>query len=263
MLRGEGAGSDTLTGAMSSAQAPADTPDEEAAATSTADIDGDARRSERQQTQDNKTSAATVMLLVRHGQTPTTGTVLPGRAPGLHLSPQGQAQAEAVAERLATLGRVSAVYASPMERTIETATPIARACGLRVRKNQGLIECDFGRWTGHKLQQLRQRKEWATVQNHPSAFRFPGGEAFTEMQARALDATAVIAARHKGQTVVAVSHADVIKAVAAAAAGTPLDLFQRIVVSPCSVTAVVYAPTGPVVLTINNTGNDLAALQPS
>ena len=210
-----------------------------------------------------KPPAATVVLLVRHGQTPTTGAVLPGRAPGLHLSPDGVAQAERVAGRLASLGRVSALYASPMERTLETAKPIAGACGLRTRKNPGLIECDFGRWTGRKLQTLRRRRDWATVQRNPSGFRFPGGESFAEMQARALDAVTAIAARHRGQTVVAVSHADVIKAVVASATGTPLDLFQRIVVSPCSVTAIAYAPEGPIVLTVNNTGDDLAALRPS
>ena len=203
---------------------------------------------------------AAVVLFVRHGQTPTTGTVLPGRAPGLHLSPEGVEQAGRVAERLAGLDRVRAVYASPMERTVETAAPIARACGLRVRRSPGLIECDFGRWTGRKLKNLSRRKEWATVQRHPSGFRFPGGESFAEMQARALDAAAAICARHAGETVVAVSHADVIKAVAASAAGTPLDLFQRIVISPCSVTAVAYHPAGPMLLTVNNTGDDLRGL---
>ena len=207
--------------------------------------------------------AAAVILFVRHGQTPTTGSVLPGRAPGLHLSPEGAEQARRVAERVARLDRVKAVYASPMERTVETATPIARACKLRVRGSPGLVECDFGRWTGRKLQNLRRRKEWTTVQRHPSGFRFPGGESFAEMQARALDAVAAITARHSGETVVAVSHADVIKAVAAAAAGTPLDLFQRIVISPCSITAIAYHAAGPMLLTMNNTGEDLGSLRPS
>ena len=141
----------------------------------------------------------TVVLFVRHGQTPTTGSVLPGRAPGLHLSTEGVEQARRVGERLAGLGRIKAVYASPMERTVETAGPIARACKLRVRRSPGLVECDFGRWTGRKLQNLRRRKDWTTVQRHPSGFRFPGGESFAEMQARALDAVAAICARHSGE----------------------------------------------------------------
>ena len=70
----------------------------------------------------------TLLLLVRHGETPTTGTVLPGRAPGLHLSDRGRAQAERVAERLAGLS-VDALYSSPLERACETAEPTAARTG--------------------------------------------------------------------------------------------------------------------------------------
>ena len=211
-----------------------------------------------------KTSGApTLILFVRHGQTPTTGSTLPGRAPGLHLAEEGTAQAQTAAERIGELGRVKAIYASPMERTRETAAPIAKACGLRVRRHAGLIECDFGDWTGRKLGQLRRRKEWRTVQRYPSGFRFPGGESFAEMQSRALGAVHELVARHPGETIVAVSHADVIKAIVASAAGTHLDLFQRIVISPCSVSAILYSAEGPVVLAVNNTGDDLRTLAPS
>lgn len=205
----------------------------------------------------------TLALFVRHGQTPTTGASLPGRAPGLHLAEAGVAQADAAAARIGALGSVSAVYSSPMERTRETAAPIARACKLRVRKAPGLIECDFGDWTGRKLAQLRKRREWRTVQRYPSGFRFPGGESFAEMQSRAVDTVHDLVAAHPGQTIVAVSHADVIKAIVAAATGTHLDLFQRIVVSPCSITAVLYTSEGPIVLTVNSTGDDLSTLVPS
>lgn len=205
----------------------------------------------------------TLVLFVRHGQTPTTGASLPGRAPGLHLSDAGIAQAGVAADRIAALPGIAAVYASPMERTRETAAPIARACKLRVRRAQGLIECDFGDWTGKKLAQLRKRPEWRTVQRYPSGFRFPGGESFAEMQSRAIDTVHELVATHPGQTIVAVSHADVIKAVVAAATGTHLDLFQRIVVSPCSVSAILYSSEGPIVLTVNSTGDDLSTLAPS
>ncbi len=205
----------------------------------------------------------TLVLFVRHGQTPSTGASLPGRAPGLHLAEQGLIQAEAAAARISAVGSVAAVYASPMERTRETAQPIARAHKLRVRQAKGLIECDFGTWTGRKLAQLRKLESWRTVQRYPSGFRFPGGESFTEMQARAMDATLQLVADHPGETIVAVSHADVIKAVVAAAAGTHLDLFQRIVISPCSITAILYTGEGPIVLTVNSTGDDLSSLRPS
>lgn len=208
--------------------------------------------------------APTLVLLVRHGQTPTTGTTLPGRAPGLHLSAKGIEQAAAVAERIRPLDkRVSAIYASPLERTQETAQPIAKATRKRVRTEAGLLECDFGRWTGEKLKDLSKLREWKTVQQYPSGFRFPKGESFAEMQARMTGALDRLVARHPGGTVVAVSHADPIKAAVAQALGTHLDLFQRIVISPCSVTAILYTTTGPMVLSVNSTGGDLASLAPS
>ena len=205
----------------------------------------------------------TVVLFVRHGQTPTTGKKLPGRAPGLHLAPTGLAQAQAAGERIASMGTVRAVYASPMERAQETAAPIAKSCGLRVRTHKGLIEADFGAWTGKNLSSLRKLPEWQSVQRYPSGFRFPKGESFSEMQTRMTGAVADLVARHPGETIVAVSHADTIKAAMADAAGTPLDLFQRIVVSPCSVSVVMYTPTGPIVLSVNSTGDDLSTLVPS
>jgi len=205
----------------------------------------------------------TLVLLVRHGQTPTTGKVLPGRAPGLHLADKGLQQAETVAQRIALLQsdkrKVAAIYASPLERTQETAAPIAKALGLRVRRHQGLLEADFGSWTGAELKKLYKLPEWRTVQRNPSGFRFPGGESFTEMQTRICGAIDKLRVAHPGETVVAVSHADPIKAAVAHAMGTHLDLFQRIVVSPCSVSAVLYGVDGPVVLAVNSTG-DLSAL---
>jgi probable phosphoglycerate mutase len=209
------------------------------------------------------TARPTLVLLVRHGRTPSTGRVLPGRARGLHLSEAGRAEAEAVATRIAALRRVHAVYASPLERTRETAAPIARAVGRRVRVDRGLLECDFGNWTGRRLRALMRRPEWATVQRAPSTFRFPDGESFTEMQARMVGALERIRRAHPGGVVVCVSHADPIKAAVAHALGTHLDLFQRIVVSTCSVTAISYSAWGPTVLTVNSTGGTLAELAPS
>jgi probable phosphoglycerate mutase len=205
----------------------------------------------------------TLLLLVRHGQTPTTGTVLPGRAPGLHLSDQGREQARAAAERIAALPKVDAIYTSPLERTRETAAPIAAARSMRAGVDRNLVECDFGEWTGRELKALAKLPEWTTVQRYPSGFRFPGGESFVEMQHRMVGALHTYAARHPGGVVVAVSHADPIKAAVAHALGTHLDLFQRIVISPCSVSAVSYGPEGPIVLTVNSTGDDLRSLAPS
>jgi probable phosphomutase (TIGR03848 family) len=203
------------------------------------------------------------VLFVRHGRTPTTGATLPGRAKGLHLADAGREQANAVATGLAELAKVDAVYASPLERTRETAAPIAAARGLKVQIDRGLLECDFGDWTGKALKDLMKLPEWATVQRYPSGFRFPNGESFHEMQLRITGAVRNLAARHPGGVIVAVSHADPIKAAVADALGTHLDLFQRIVISPCSVTAVAYGAGGPAVLTVNHTTGSLADLKVS
>jgi probable phosphoglycerate mutase len=216
---------------------------------------------------------------VRHGTTPTTGKELPGRAPGLHLSEDGRRQADDVAARILALARppapegasgngagagaagaarkglpVAAVYASPLERTRETAAPIAAALGLDVRADEGLLELDIGEWTGMELKAAVKRPEWATVQRYPSGFTFPGGESFQAMQTRVLAALDRMRAAHPGKAVVAVSHADPIRAVVAHAMGSHLDMFQRVVVSPCSLTAIVFGAGGPTVLTVNATG---------
>jgi probable phosphomutase (TIGR03848 family) len=210
-----------------------------------------------------KPPAATLVLLVRHGTTPTTGKVLPGQASGLHLSDKGRAQAETAAQRIAALTKApTAVYASPLERTRETAAPIAKALGLRVRTVPGLVEVDIGEWTEKSLARLVRSREWPMVHRWPGGFRFPGGESFAEMSFRSMDAVLGLVAEHPGQSIVAVSHADPIKAIVAAAAGAPLDLMQRLVISPCSISAVLFTGGGPVVLCINSTSS-LEELVPS
>ncbi len=179
------------------------------------------------------------------------------------MSDDGKAQAEAVAARLADAPGIQAIYTSPLERTRETARPIAKTLGLKATPARGLLECDFGEWTGQALKDLAALPEWQTVQRYPSGFRFPGGESFSEMHQRITDTLAHLAERHRGGAFVAVSHADPIKAAVADALGTHLDLFQRIAISPCSVTVIVYGPAGPMVLGVNTTSGSLGALQPS
>ena len=204
----------------------------------------------------------TLVLLVRHAATATTGVKLYGRAPGHSLSDEGRRQADAIASRLARLPKLAAVYASPLERARETGLPIARARGLALRIERELSEIDIGEWTGLSFKRVRRKPEWEIVQRHPSGFRFPGGESFTEMQTRVTATLGRLVARHPGEVIVAVSHADPIKAAVAHALGTPLDLFQRIVIAPASITAVVYRPEGPAILTVNAMDGDVAALAP-
>lgn len=205
----------------------------------------------------------TLILLIRHGQTPTTGTVLPGRAPGLHLSEAGQEQAERVAERLAVLP-LSAIYSSPLERTLETAGPTSARTSVAVVQDAGLLEGDFGDWTGAQLTDLYGKPEWKTVQQQPSAFRFPGGESFTEIRDRMATTLARLRDAHPGGTVACFSHADPIRVAVSDAMGTPLDRFQRLSVGPCSVSAVSYQEgRDPVVLTVNSTQDPLDRLAAS
>ena len=205
-----------------------------------------------------------LVLLVRHGLTESTGSVLYGRTPGNDLSSAGRDQADAVAERIGALSdRVRFVVSSDIERTQQTAAPIASALGLEVTTDDRLLEADFGEWTNQKLDDLRKKPEWPMVQNSPSTFRFPGGESFLEMQNRMATAVHHWAGLAAGGAVVLVSHADLIKTYVAFASGTHLDEFQRLVISPTSVTPILLGPSTPIVLAVNSTGGDLAALAPA
>src|SRR5262245_56475961 len=124
---------------------------------------------------DKKPPPSTIVLLVRHGLTPTTGVKLPGRARGLHLSAEGRKPAEAAAARIARIEKVVAIYSSPLERARETAGIIAKPRNMVVRIERGLLEVDIGRWTGLSLKEAAAKPEWRAVQQHPSGFRFPGG----------------------------------------------------------------------------------------
>lgn len=199
---------------------------------------------------------STVVLLIRHGQTPTTGQILPGRTPGLHLAQRGESQAQEVAQRLLGL-KLAEIYSSPMERARETAAPTAAQQGLNVELVDGLVECDFGQWTGERLSELNKLPEWKEVQHSPSTFRFPGGESFVEMQDRMVAAINNIATQHRGEVVAAFSHADTIKAAVAYFVGTPLDSFQKIHIDTAAISAVEFNGDNParMLLTNSRTGS--------
>jgi len=196
----------------------------------------------------------TTLVLARHAVTEQTGPMLTGRAPGVDLSADGRKQAAALAERLADLP-VAAVYASPIERTAQTAAAVAERHGLAVHSLPGALEADYGEWTGGKLADLAKTELWKTVQRAPSRARFPGGESMTEMQARIVGCLEAVVADHPGDIVVVVSHADPIKAAIAHYTGLHLDQFQRIVVSPASVTAFQLSAHGAALVKCNDTGN--------
>jgi probable phosphoglycerate mutase len=196
---------------------------------------------------------STHLVLVRHAVTAQTGPLLSGRAPGIDLSDEGRNQAEALGERMAGLP-IAAVYASPIERTTQTAQAIAGHHDLTVQSLDGVLEADYGEWTGQKLEDLAKTDLWKVVQRAPSRAVFPGGEGLAAMQSRMVAAIELVVLDHPGQLVVVVSHADPIKAAIAHYTGVHLDLFQRIVVSPASVTAFAFTAHGVAMLKCNDTG---------
>lgn len=208
------------------------------------------------------------VLLVRHGRTTANASgLLAGRTPGVRLDTTGEEQAQRTAERLAAVP-LAAVVSSPQERCRQTARAITRTHPdrLRVLSERGLAECDYGEWQGRPLRELAKETLWTTVQRHPSAAAFPGGESMVGMWHRAVEAVrrrdAAVEAEHgPGAVWVAVSHGDVIKSVLADALGMHLDLFQRIGVDPGSVSIVQYTKDRPYVLATNTVAGDLSWLR--
>ncbi|MEU3144864.1 MULTISPECIES: histidine phosphatase family protein [unclassified Streptomyces] len=207
------------------------------------------------------------LLLVRHGRsTANTEGLLAGRTPGVALDERGTAQAAALPGRLAALP-LCEVVASPLQRCQETIRPLLDARpGLTAHTDDRIGECDYGDWTGRKLAELKDEPLMEVVQAHPSAAAFPGGESLRAMQTRAAEAVREWNARverdHGGDAVYLMcSHGDIIKSLVAEALGLHLDLFQRISVDPCSVTAIRYTRLRPYLVRLGDTG-DFAALAP-
>jgi probable phosphomutase (TIGR03848 family) len=190
------------------------------------------------------------LLLIRHALNNWVGEKLAGWTPGVHLNDQGHAQAQGLAQRLAEMPLV-AIYSSPLERAMETAQPLAEACGLTIQVREGLGEVRVGEWTGRTLDEVKKEKLWPVVQVYPGGARFPGGESLRETQARMVAELDTIRDAHPNQTVAVVSHADPIKLAAAHYVGLPLDLFQRLTISPASVTAFSFTPYGPRLVCLN------------
>lgn len=208
------------------------------------------------------------VILVRHGRsTANTSGVLAGRSPGVSLDDRGREQADAAAERLRGLP-ITRVVSSPVTRCRQTARAIAAALpDVPVGTDRGLTECDYGEWTGRRIADLARTKLWRTVQAHPSAVRFPGGESMLEMSERAVSACRRIdeqVTTEHGQSAlwIAVGHGDPIKAILADALGSHLDQFQRILVDPASVSVITYDRARPHVRTMNSHAGDLSWLAP-
>lgn len=202
-----------------------------------------------------------LLFLIRHALTAATGQVLTGWLPGFSLSDEGTKQVTSLVERMRPV-HLDAVYSSPLERTVETARPIASSKGLRVRTRDGLGEVRYGSWEGKRLRVLAKTKLWRSVMARPSDVRFPGGETIRETQARAVDTIEEIRTEHPRGAVATVSHADVIRLVVAHYAGIHLDLFQRLALAPASVSVLYIGDTRTAVLKLNETGGLEGLTQP-
>ena len=194
-----------------------------------------------------------LVFLVRHALTPQTGDRLSGWTPGISLSDEGRAQVAALVQRMAPVS-LDAVYSSPIDRCVETARPIASSKGLRIRVRDALGEVRYGDWEGKRLRTLAKTKLWRQVMARPSEVRFPNGETIRETQFRAVSALEGLRAAHAKDAIAVVTHADVIRVMLAHYAGVHLDLYQRLVVAPASVTVLWIGGGGPRVLKVSDTG---------
>lgn len=196
----------------------------------------------------------TTLYLIRHAMTDAVGRFLAGRAPGLHLNPEGRAQAAGLAERLAAVP-LSHVYTSPLERARETAAPLAARHDLPVETREPLGEIDYGDWTGRPFTALAEDPIWRRYNRLRSLTRIPGGELAAGVQARVAAELAHLAAAHPNGSLALVSHADVVRAALAHCAAIPLDLLLRVEIAPASVSIVVLGEHAPSIRCVNHSGH--------
>jgi probable phosphoglycerate mutase len=185
--------------------------------------------------------------------TDLTNKQLVGRTAGVRLSPLGRDQALGLVDRLRGVPIVD-IYSSPLDRALETAAALAADRGLSVHQDGGLSEVDYGEWSGQEFKHLRKTDLWKRVQTRPADARFPEGEAVREAQARIVGSLETIANGHPKDCVAVFSHSDMIKFAVAHLVGIHLDLFQRLVISPVSVTAIVLGGRAPALVHLNETG---------
>lgn len=194
-----------------------------------------------------------LLLLIRHGENDFVKTGrLPGQSAGIHLNENGQKQAQALGEAL-THVPIKAIYASPLERALETAEPIAASHKLPIQQEAGLMDANVGKWQGKSIRALRLTNAWKVVQHAPSRFTFPEGESFVDVQTRIADTLEGIIRKHKNpkDIVAVIFHADPIKLAVSHFLGLPLDHFQRLSCDTGSLTAIFAGEMGANLLKLN------------
>lgn len=191
------------------------------------------------------------LILVRHAVTAETGKKLSGRMPGIALSPQGATAAAGLAADLASQ-EVAALYTSPIQRCRETARLIGKPHGLKPRVLQGLVEVEYGEWSGRSLKRLYRTQSWKELMRDPVGFRFPDGETLGEVHRRTVRTLDRLAAKHGSETVLAVSHGDAIRAIVAHCLTGSVELIHRLHVSPLGVSVIEASPDHPPRLIVMN-----------
>jgi probable phosphomutase (TIGR03848 family) len=196
----------------------------------------------------------TILLLIRHGANDWVHGRLAGRIPGVRLNDTGRQQAASLAARLISLP-IEAIYTSPLDRTVETAQAVAGLRNQPLRIVENVQEVEYGEWQGAELKELYKHELWPGVQHYPSGTRFPNGETLGEAQNRMVAALDMLRGRHPKGMIAVVSHADIIKLAIAYYIGMHIDLFQRLEIGTCSVTALAFTPMGPRLLAYNDLGS--------
>jgi probable phosphoglycerate mutase len=196
----------------------------------------------------------TRFLLIRHATNNAVGKRLAGRKAGLLLNTEGQQQAQKLAERLVGIP-ISAIYSSPLERAIQTAAPIATAHHLETVAYEDFTELEFGEWTDSSIEEIKNQPIFQRFNTFRSFTRIPGGELMIEAQSRMIKGLEKLRSLHINETIAVIGHSDLIKATIAYYAGIHLDMFQRIEISPASVSIIeVYEETARILL-VNHTGD--------
>lgn len=192
----------------------------------------------------------TTIYLVRHGTTAWTGKRLIGSIPGIALDTFGSQQAENLAIRLEQFP-IQAIYSSPYQRAVETATPFAQRVHLPVNILEDLREIGFGELAGMG-EELQNQPVWQQFLSNPADVQFPNGESVAEAQKRIIVALEQLADRHADdEHILCVAHCEIIRLALAHMLCIPLGEFMRLTVDTASISCIQWNTEKPAVQFIN------------
>jgi probable phosphomutase (TIGR03848 family) len=193
----------------------------------------------------------TTFLLLRHAHSVANKAgILAGQLEGIGLSKDGIAQVNKLTSSFENL-KIDRIISSPMQRCLETVEGIARSKRKRISIDERLIEMNYGSWSGKKLSKLSRMKEWKVIQTKPSAFRFPQGESFKELEERIESLLKDLSRKYPKETILIITHGDIVKIAASLTVGSGLNNFQKFAVDPCSLTTLSWGSKARMLLTFN------------